>query len=94
MTGVANGEGDGDGDGVAEATATRGAAMVVGTGFTLPASKADAVALGPATRACPSCFDRAFLNSVKAAKLSAPSIIKARQTPTRTTLSENFGELR
>ena len=37
-TGVA----DGDGDGVAETMATRGEAMVVGTGFTLPASKAEA----------------------------------------------------
>ena len=50
-TGVA--DGDGVGDGVAETTATRGEAMLVGTGFTLPASKAEAVALGDASGACP-----------------------------------------
>ena len=52
-TGVADGDGDGNGDGVAETIATRGEATVVGTGFTLPASKAEAVALGEAAGACP-----------------------------------------
>jgi hypothetical protein len=66
-TGVAEGDGDGvaatfaiDGvaatfaiDGVAEAFAAGGELMVVGTGFALPASKAEAVALGDATAACP-----------------------------------------
>ena len=64
-TGVADGVGDAVGlgetvafgeaigDGVAEANATRGEAIVVGTGFTLPASKAEAVALGEAAGACP-----------------------------------------
>jgi len=60
-TGVADGDGDGKGDGVAETFATEGVAetdatsgeaMVVGTGFTLPASKAEAVALGDAPGAC------------------------------------------
>ena len=66
-TGVADGEGKGVGatlatDGVAETFATAGVAetfaaggelMVVGTGFALPASKAEAVALGDATAVCP-----------------------------------------
>jgi hypothetical protein len=57
-TGVADGDGDGVADsfaidGVAETIATRGEAIVVGTGFTLPASKAEAVAFGDATGACP-----------------------------------------
>ena len=94
MTGVADGDGESDGVAVVETTATRGEATVVGTGFTLPASKAEAVALGDATGACPCCFDRAFFTRVKAAKLSAPSIIKAKQTPARTTLRGSFGELR
>ena len=89
-TGVANG----DGDGVAETFAAGGELMVVGTGFALPASKAEAVALGDAPGACPCCFDRAFFARVKAAKLSAPTIIKAKQTPARTTLRGSFGELR
>jgi hypothetical protein len=50
-TGVA--DGDGEGDGAAETTATRGEAMLVGTGFTLPASKAEAVALGDTPGTCP-----------------------------------------
>ena len=59
-TGVANGDGEGDGvaetfatEGVAETDATRGEAMVVGTGFTLPASRGEAVALGDAPGAFP-----------------------------------------
>ena len=66
-TGVANGDGDGvaetfatDGvaetfatDGVAETFAAGGELMVVGTGFALPASKAEAVALGDATAVGP-----------------------------------------
>ena len=60
-TGVADGDGDGVadslgdavGDGVAETTATRGEATVVGTGFTLPANRAEAVALGEAAGTCP-----------------------------------------
>jgi hypothetical protein len=52
-SGVADGVGDGVAEtfateGVAETNATRGEAIVVGTGFTLPASKAEAVALGDA----------------------------------------------
>jgi hypothetical protein len=105
-TGVADGDGVAETfatDGVAETFATDGAAetdatggdlIVVGTGFALPASKAEAVALGDATAACPSCFDRAFFSRVTAAKLSAPTIIKAKKTPARTTLRGGFGELR
>ena len=52
-TAVGRETGVADGDGVAETTATRGEAMLVGTGFTLPASKAEAVALGDASGACP-----------------------------------------
>jgi hypothetical protein len=40
-------------DGAAETDATGGDLIVVGTGFALPASKAEAVALGDATAACP-----------------------------------------
>lgn len=40
-------------DGVAEAFAAGGELMVVGTGFALPASKAEDVALGDATAVCP-----------------------------------------
>jgi hypothetical protein len=39
--------------GVAETFAAGGELMVVGTGFALPASKAEAVALGDATAVCP-----------------------------------------
>ena len=39
--------------GVAETFAAAGELMVVGTGFALPASKAEAVALGDATAICP-----------------------------------------
>ena len=53
MTGVADGDGESDGVAVVETTATRGEATVVGTGFTLPASKAEAVALGDAPGAFP-----------------------------------------
>ena len=57
-TGVANGDGDGVAetfatDGVAETFAAGGELMVVGTGFALPASKAEAVALGDAPGAFP-----------------------------------------
>jgi hypothetical protein len=59
-TGVADGDGDGDGvaetfatDGLAETDATAGELMLVGTGFALPASKEEAVALGDATAVCP-----------------------------------------
>ena len=57
-TGVANGDGDGVAetfatDGVAETFAAGGELMVVGTGFALPASKAEAVALGDATAVGP-----------------------------------------
>ena len=65
-TGVANGDGDGVAetfatDGVAETFAADvaetfaagGELMVVGTGFALPASKAEAVALGDATAVGP-----------------------------------------
>jgi hypothetical protein len=105
-TGVADGDGDAETfategaaettatEGVAETTASRGEAMVVGTGFTLPASKAEAVALGDAAGACPCCLNRTFFNRVKAVKLSTPSIIKAKQTPARTLLRGSFGELR
>jgi hypothetical protein len=100
-TGVADGEGEGDGvaetfatEGVAETDASRGEAMVVGTGFTLPASKAEAVALGDTPGVCPCCLNRTFFIRVKAVKLSTPSIIKAKQTPARTLLRGRFGELR
>jgi hypothetical protein len=57
-TGAADGDGDGVAatfaiDGVAEAFAAGGELMVVGTGFALPASKAEAVALGDAAAVCP-----------------------------------------
>jgi len=57
-TGVADGDGDGVAetfatDGVAETDATGGDLIVVGTGFALPASKAEAVALGDAPGARP-----------------------------------------
>ena len=57
-TGVADGDGDGVAEtfataGVAETFATAGELMVVGTGFALPASKAEAVALGDATAVGP-----------------------------------------
>jgi hypothetical protein len=66
-TGVAEGDGEGVAaifaiagvaeafaiDGVAEAFAAGGELMVVGTGFAVPASKAEAVALGDATAVCP-----------------------------------------
>lgn len=107
-TGVADGDGDGVAEtsatadvaetfaiaGVAETFATAGELMVVGTGFALPASKAEAVALGDATAVGPWCFDRAFLSRVTAAKLSAPTIIKAKKIPARTTLRGGFSELR
>ena len=57
-TGVADGDGDGVAEtfaiaGVAETFAAAGELMVVGTGFALPASKAEAVALGDTTAICP-----------------------------------------
>ena len=57
-TGVADGDGDGVAetfatDGLAETDATAGELMVVGTGFALPASEEEAVALGDATAVCP-----------------------------------------
>jgi len=55
-TGVADGDGVAETfatDGAAETDATGGDLIVVGTGFALPASKAEAVALGDATAACP-----------------------------------------
>ena len=57
-TGVADGVGDGVAetfatDGLTETDATAGELMVVGTGFALPASKEEAVALGDATAVCP-----------------------------------------
>ena len=83
---------DGDGVGVADTSGTRGEAIVVGTGFTVPATKA--VALGDATGACPGCFIRAFFSKATAAKPSAAAIIKAKNPPARTTLKESFRELR
>ena len=52
-TGVPDAVGVAIGDGVADTDATRGEAMVVATGLTVPASNAEAVGLGDATAACP-----------------------------------------
>jgi hypothetical protein len=87
-TGVA----DTDGAGLAETDGAGSEASVVGTGFTVPATKA--VALGDGLGAWPWCFIRAFFSNATAANPSAAAMINANNTPARIILRESFGELR